>query len=49
MVAYVKHELERCTEWEWGEDVTIRYPVFIGVDDYNALYGYSLFEYRNQP
>ena len=27
----------------------IRYPVFIGIDDYNALYDYSAFEYRNQP
>ena len=26
-----------------------RYPVFIGIDDYNALYDYSSFEYRNEP
>ena len=26
-----------------------RYPVLIAIDDYNALYDYSAFEYRNQP
>ena len=26
-----------------------RYPVLIAIDDYNALYDYSNFEYRNQP
>ena len=32
-----------------NEYYDIRYPVFIGIDDYNALYDYSAFEYRNQP
>ena len=26
-----------------------RYPVLVAIDDYNALYDYSAFEYRNQP
>ena len=26
-----------------------RYPVLVAIDDCNALYDYSAFEYRNQP
>ncbi|CBK20532.2 uncharacterized protein [Blastocystis hominis] len=39
VAAYVKRELEECTE----------YPVLIAIDDYNALHDYSLFEYQNRP
>ena len=43
MAAYVKHELELCEEYNDDD------PVLIAIDDYNALYDYSIFEYRNQP
>lgn len=33
----------------WVVMVIGRYPVLIAIDDYNALYDYSWFEYRNEP
>lgn len=41
-------------QWWWRIFIYIyifmdRYPVLIAIDDYNALYDYSAFEYRNQP
>ena len=42
----------RVRKWKWKWNcwiLTNRYPVLIAIDDYNALYDYSAFEYRNRP